>query len=128
MRPDDPLQKHFPRLRPDQKKALTKLGITTVRDLLYHFPARYEAAGPTGTIAGAAAGSEVTLYGTIRKPEAQEVLEEQAPHGEAWLEDASGKIKIRWFSQPYMAKMLHDGMVVKAQGKIAGTAASPYLG
>ncbi len=69
MNQDDIIDKHFTRLRPEQKKALKKLGIKTVRDLLYHFPARYESAGQTGTIAGVAAGAEVTLYGTVRKPD-----------------------------------------------------------
>lgn len=122
-----PLSEHFTRLKPDQKKALAKLGIHTVRDLLYHFPARYEAAGPTGTIGSATAGSDVTLYGTIRKPEAKRGWKSKRPMGEAWLEDASGRMKLRWFSQPYIAKSLADGMVVKATGKIAGTGDKIYL-
>ena len=32
-----------------------------------------------------------------------------------------------WFSQPYIAKTLHDGMVVKVSGKVAGTGAKVYL-
>src|SRR3989344_2506403 len=127
MNVEDSIDKHFTRLKPEQKRALAKLGIRTIRDLLYHFPARYESSGPTGTIAGATAGSEVTLYGTIRKPEAKKSWKTKRPMGEAWLEDASGRIKIRWFSQPYIAKMLHDGMVVKATGKIAGSEKSIYL-
>lgn len=121
------LTTYFPRMKPDQKKALEKLGIRSVRDLLYHFPARYENTGPTGTIAGATTGSEVTLYGTIRKPEAKKSWKTKRPMAEAWLEDASGRIKLRWFSQPYIAKMLQDGMVVRATGKITGTGASLYL-
>jgi ATP-dependent DNA helicase RecG len=127
MQPADPIAEHFPRLKPDQKKALERLGIRTVRDLLYHFPARYEAAGPTATIGSITAGSEVTLYGTIRKPEAKKAWKSKRPMGEAWLEDASGRMKLRWFSQPYIAKSLQDGMVVKASGKIAGTGKSLYL-
>lgn len=127
MNPEDPLSTHFTRLKPDQKRALEKLGIRTVLDLLYHFPARYEAAGPTGTIASASAGSDVTLYGTIRKPEAKKAWKSKRPMGEAWLEDASGRMKLRWFSQPYIAKSLNDGMVVKASGKIAGTGDKVYL-
>ncbi len=123
----DPIVLHFPRLRPDQRKALEKLGLRTIRDLLYHFPARYEAAGPTGTIAGASSGNDVTLYGTVRNPVAKKAWKSRKPIGEAWLEDASGKIKMMWFGQPYMAKMLTDGMVVKATGKIAGTGAKAYL-
>ncbi|MDB5265532.1 MAG: recG [Parcubacteria group bacterium] len=127
MKPTDLVTQHFTRLRTDQKSALTRLGIRTIRDLLYHFPARYEAAGPTGTVAAVTPGTEVTLYGTIRKPEAKKSWKSKRPMAEAWLEDASGRIKLMWFSQPYMAKMVADGMVVKATGRIAGTAAKMYL-
>ena len=106
MIPGDPIKKHFPRLKPDQERALAKLGIRTIRDLLYHFPARYENAGPTGTIAGATAGTEVTLYGTVRKPDVRKTWKSRRPIAEAWLEDNSGKIKMMWFSQPYIAKSI----------------------
>lgn len=124
---NEPIEKHFTRLKPDQKRALHKLGIRTVRDLLYHFPARYENAGPTGTIVGVSAGTEVTLYGTVRKPDIRRTWRSRRPIAEAWLEDASGKIKMMWFSQPYIAKTLHDGMVVKVRGRVAGTGAKVYL-
>ncbi len=127
MLPSDPIEKHFTRLKPEQKRALAKLGIKTIRDLLYHYPARYEAAGPAGTIAGANIGGEVTLYGTIRKPETKKAWKSRRPMAEAWLEDASGRIKLRWFSQPYIAKTLADGMVVKVHGKVTGSTGSLYL-
>ncbi|MDB5265266.1 MAG: recG [Parcubacteria group bacterium] len=127
MHPETPVTTIFTRLKPDQKRALTKLGITTARDLLYHFPARYEAAGPTGTVAGITPGADVTLYGTIRKPEVRKAWKSRRPIAEAYLEDASGKIKLMWFSQPYIAKSLHDGMVVKITGKVAGTAGKIYV-
>ena len=66
MNADDLIEHHFTRLKPEQKRALKKLGIRTIRDLLYHFPARYESSGDVGTIAGVSAGAEVTLYGTVR--------------------------------------------------------------
>ena len=123
----DLIEQHFPRMKPDQKRALHKLGIRTIRDLLYHFPARYENAGPTGTITGVTSGTEVTLYGTVRKPDIRKTWKSRRPIAEAWLEDNSGKIKMMWFSQPYIAKTLHDGMVVKVSGKIAGEGAKMYL-
>lgn len=123
----DPITTHFTRLRADQKSALARLGIHTVRDLLYHLPARYEAAGPTATVAAVAPGTDVTLYGTIRKPETKKAWKSRRPMAEAWLEDASGRIKLMWFNQPYIAKSLADGMVVKASGKIAGTDKKMYL-
>ena len=59
----------------------------------------------------------MTLYGTVRKPDIRKTWKSRRPIAEAWLEDASGKIKMMWFSQPYIAKTLHDGMVVKVSGK-----------
>ena len=125
--PEDTIEKHFTRLKSEQKRALHKLGIRTVRDLLYHFPARYESSGSVGTIAGATSGTDVTLYGTIRKPDIRKTWKSRRPIAEAWLEDASGKIKMMWFSQPYIAKTLHDGMVVKISGRVAGEGAKVYL-
>lgn len=127
MKPDDQVTDHFTRLRPEQKKALGKLGIRTIRDLLHHYPARYETSGPTGTIAGATYGSDITLIGTIRKPETKKLWKSRRPAAEAWLEDASGRVKLRWFSQPYIAKMLVDGQVVKVSGKVAGAPGKIYI-
>ena len=124
---EDTIDKHFIRLKPEQKRALHKLGIRTIRDLLYHFPARYESSGDVGTIAGVTAGAEVTLYGTVRKPDIRRTWKSRRPIAEAFLEDASGKIKMMWFSQPYIAKTLHDGMVVKVSGRVAGTGTKVYL-
>ncbi|HVW71653.1 MAG TPA: OB-fold nucleic acid binding domain-containing protein, partial [Candidatus Paceibacterota bacterium] len=120
MQERDLVEKHFTRLKPDQKKALHRLGVRTIRDLLYHFPHRYEASGPTGTIAGAQAGTEVTLYGTVRKPDVRKAWKSRRPIAEAWLEDASGRMKMMWFNQPYIAKTLHDGMVVRVTGRVSG--------
>jgi len=127
MSPEDVIEKHFTRLKSEQKRALHKLKIRTIRDLLYHFPSRYERSGSVGTIAGISAGAEVTLYGTIRKPDIRKTWKSRRPIAEAWLEDASGKIKMMWFSQPYIAKTLHDGMVVKVSGRVAGEGSKIYL-
>lgn len=127
MQPEDSIEQHFTRLRPDQKRALHKLGIRTIRDLLYHFPARYESSGSVGTIAGVAGGTEVTLYGTVRKPDVRKTWKSRRPIAEAFLEDASGKIKMMWFSQPYIAKTLRDGMVVRVSGRVAGEGGKIYL-
>lgn len=127
MQPSDGIEKLFTRLKPEQKRALKKLGVATLRDLLYHFPSRFENAGPTGTSAGVSPGAQVTLYGTIRKPETRKTWKSRRPIAEAKLEDAAGTIKLMWFSQPYIAKTLHDGMVVKVTGRVAGTAEKPYV-
>ncbi|MHB1769490.1 MAG: ATP-dependent DNA helicase RecG [Minisyncoccota bacterium] len=127
MDPEDAVALGFTRLTSDQKRALAKLGIRSIRDLLYHFPARYENAGATGTIGSVTSGADVALYGTVQKPAIRKTWKSRRPVAEAWLMDASGKIKMMWFSQPYIAKTLHDGMQVKVTGRVAGAGAKLYL-
>src|SRR3989344_4361583 len=70
MSPEDMLDNHF-RLTPLQKSALKKLHVATVRDLLYHFPARYEAAGSSGEAARLVPGTKVALIGALTKLKAK---------------------------------------------------------
>ncbi|MBP9749801.1 MAG: ATP-dependent DNA helicase RecG [Candidatus Pacebacteria bacterium] len=121
MLPNEPVTQHF-RLQDVQKRALKRLKIETLRDLLYHVPARYERAGDHKTIAGLVAGQDTILYGTLRKPEARKSWKSRRPMSEAWLEDGTGKVKLMWFNQPYIAKMYGDGLMVKVSGKVEGTA------
>ncbi len=122
---ESPITDHF-RLQEDQKRALRRLKLHTIRDLLYHFPARYERAGDQTTVAGLVPGNDVILYGTIRKPETRRAWKSKRPMSEAWLEDGTGKVKLMWFNQPYIAKMLTDGVMVKISGRVEG-GSSPYV-
>ncbi len=119
------MQTHFRLIEP-QKRALTRLGINTIRDLLYHFPARYERSGDQKTVAGLEVGTDAILYGTLRKPETRKSWKSKRPMSEAWLEDGTGKVKLMWFNQPYIAKMYTEGMMVKVTGRVEG-GASPYI-
>lgn len=53
------------RLSEDQKKALTRLNLNTVEDLLYHFPARYSQYVESSNIAEAPLGEKGSWYGVI---------------------------------------------------------------
>jgi ATP-dependent DNA helicase RecG len=125
--PGDAIETLFPRLKPEQRRALARLRIATLEDLLYHFPSRYERAGPASAIANLAPGAQATLYGVLRKPEARKAWRSRRPIAQAWLEDASGRIKLIWFSQPYIAKSLAEGEAVKVSGRVAGSAGKAYL-
>ena len=43
------------------------------------------------------------------------------------VEDGTGKIKVVWFNQPYIAKMLPEGAFVKAEGKVSERKGELYL-
>src|SRR3989344_9564962 len=121
-----PLSEHF-RLIDAQKSALSKLGIKTVRDLLYHFPSRYEAGGDAAQIAGLVSGQEASIIGTLEKLETKKGWKSRIPMSEGYLRDSTGRIKLRWFNQPYIAKMYADGTLVKAVGKVSGSEGKIYL-
>ncbi len=122
----DPLEKHF-RLQDAQKKALARLGLTTIRDILYYFPVRYTNVSEIKLVRDVVAGDSVTLYGRIGKLKTKKAFRSKMPMGEAVLEDSSGSIKVMWFNQAYMAKMVHDGDMVELSGKIASGKQGLYL-
>ena len=122
----NPITDHF-RLIDTQKAALRKLGIKTLRDLLYHFPSRYDVGGDEAQIAGLVSGQEASIIGTLEKLETKKGWKSRIPMSEGYLRDSTGRIKLRWFNQPYIAKMYADGTLVKAVGKVSGSADKIYL-
>jgi ATP-dependent DNA helicase RecG len=125
MEQNDLLTKHF-RLTPMQLSGLKKLGITTIRELLYHFPVRYDQGGSESAITGVTPGVSATIFGTIGKLDTRRSWKRKIPVGEAMITDSSGSIKVMWFHQPYLAKKFHEGQFVKAVG-IVGGKDKPYL-
>ncbi|HUD02449.1 MAG TPA: ATP-dependent DNA helicase RecG [Candidatus Paceibacterota bacterium] len=126
MRLTDPLSNTF-RLADAHKAALARLGITTVRDLLYHFPFRYEQAGGEAAVAGLTLGMEASIIGVLEKMETKKSWKSRIPVSEGYVRDSSGRVKCRWFNQPYIAKMYIDGTRVRAVGKVSGSAGKLYL-
>lgn len=118
MESTDILEKSF-RLNPLQKKALQKLGIKNIRDILYHFPARYGNISEIKKIAELTPGDEATIYGKIISAKTSKAYRKKIPIGEAMIEDDTGKIRATWFHQAYMAKILAPGNLVKLSGKAA---------
>lgn len=127
MKPSEGIERLFPRLKPEQKRALTRLGIHSIRDLLYHFPTRYESSEGIRTIGELVVGETTTLYGTLKGAKAKKTWKTRTPSAEAYLEDGSGRVKVMWFRQPYMAKMAEHAGFVKITGKVAGTPEKPYI-
>ena len=125
MNPTDLIEKHF-RLVPTQKTALKRLGLATIEDLLRHIPARYDHAGGSGSVSALVSGQQVTLYGTLSKLTAKKLWKSKRTATEGWFEDGTGRIKVMWFNQPYIAKMAPQGVVVRLTGTVAGKE-KPYI-
>lgn len=114
------------RLTKDQKSALRRLNLHTIRDLLYHFPARYEDTAQRGSAASLIHGEKVTLYGRLTKVEAKKLWKSRVPAAEGTFEDGSGRARVLWFHQPYMAKMAPLNQPIALTGMVAGKD-RPYI-
>ncbi|QSH39307.1 ATP-dependent DNA helicase RecG [Candidatus Kaiserbacteria bacterium] len=120
MQPQDELTQHF-RLIKTQKAALEKLGIHTVQDLLFHFPSRYEDVGAARRIIDVVPNETVTVYGELMNLEKKLAWKTKRYMVEGTLTDATGSIGLKWFNQPYAAKMFEHAKFVKVTGKPTGT-------
>jgi len=119
MQPHDELTKHF-RLIKQQRAALEKLGIRTLRDLLFHFPNRYEDVGEARRIIDITPNETVTVYGELTDIEKKLAWKTKRYMVTATLSDATGSVGVRWFNQPYAEKMFAHAKYVKVTGKPTG--------
>jgi len=102
--------RNLPRLR--------RLGITTVHDLLWHLPARYEDFSRMTPIADIQPDEKVHIQGEIVKIDSKYIFPRRMTITTAIVKDDSGAIKAVWFNQPYIANTLVEGSHVS----LAGTA------
>ncbi len=107
------------RLVPSQKAALKKLGIETIKDLLYHFPARYGDTSETRNISSLSKGDVAVIFGKINNLKTSKGFKTKIAMADAWVFDDSGKIHCVWFNQPYLAKMTPEGAMVRVEGKVS---------
>lgn len=126
MKKTDPIAQHF-RVDAPHQKALKQLHIHTIEELLYHLPARYEDIAEIQSVAGLHKDQEAVVYGQIGGLKARKAWKSRKPIAEGWIEDGSARIKVMWFNQPYLAKMLQDGMYVKLAGKVTGSEGKLYI-
>jgi len=123
---NSPIEKEF-RLKEDQKKALTRAGLSTIEDLLYYFPSRYNNISEVKKIKDLKVGDETNIYGKIVSAKTTKAYRKKIPIAEAVIEDDTGKIKAVWFNQAYIAKMFKVGEFVKLAGKITDGKSGIYI-
>jgi len=117
MPPDSPIEKSF-KLTPYQKKSLEKFGIKDLNDLLHFFPVKYGVSFPRRQISELQNEEKVTVYGILSELKTGKTWKTHKPFAKATLADGTGKIKITWIHQPYIAKMFKENSLVKISGKV----------
>jgi ATP-dependent DNA helicase RecG len=97
---------------------LKKLGIKTLRNLLWHFPARYEDYRDQTAIADIEPGQRVSIQGEVVKITNRQIFPRHMIVTTAIVKDDSGAINAVWFNQPYIANSLAEGTIVSMAGKV----------
>ena len=96
---------------------LARLGITTIRDLLLFFPRRYEDFSTITPIAFVRPGVKTTVRGRIYDIGAHQTKYKRMALTEAILGDDSGRLRVVWFNQPWLARSLHKGDEIFVAGE-----------
>ncbi len=103
-------------------KRLSRLGINTIRELLYLFPHRYDDFSSLKTIDKLEYGEDVTIIGTV-----WETQQRTSRRGQnlvtSTVSDGTGVVQATWFNQPYLVKRLKPGKQIVISGKV-----DEYLG
>ena len=123
---DEPI-KNYLNLKPAQEKTLEKFGILTVRDLLWHFPARYENVLPVKSIADLSKGDKAEVSGKIIASKLGKTWKKKLRIAEIELSDGTGVIRAVWFHQPYIANALKKGVNASIFGTVQEDRRGSYV-
>ncbi len=100
-----------------KKKPLEKIGITTLKDLLYYPPTRYEMYPDPKPIGKTLDGEDVVIEGKVATINNQ-YLKRKLSIQKATIWDDTGEIECVWFNQIYIAKIIHEGDTLRVTGKV----------
>lgn len=102
---------------PRQAERLARLGLHTVRDLLYFFPRRYDDFSSLKPINRLEYGEEVTVVAQVWEAGTRQTRGGSTLF-KAILSDGTGFIEATWFNQPYLAERIRPGQQIVVSGKV----------
>ena len=94
-----------------------KLGVRTIRDLLYFFPRRHLDFSQRKSISSLTEGKEETIVANVW--EARLTGFGKRKHTEAIVGDDTGNIRVVWFNNPWVAKSLKPNSRIVISGRVA---------
>lgn len=95
-----------------------KLGVSTIRDLIYHFPHKHNDFRATVPIAHLVPGAEQTTIGVVWETSVKK-LGPRRQNTEAIIGDETGNMRAVWFNNPYMARTLKPQQRVALSGRVS---------
>lgn len=109
----------LPRVGTKVAVTLKKIGLITVRDLLWYFPFRYEDFRRLANVADVRLHDQVTVKVRIELIANKKSFRTRRTFTECLARDDSGTLRVMWFNQPFIVQNLHPGDTVFLSGKIS---------
>lgn len=106
-------------IAPRYLAAFKRLNISTVRDLLYHFPSRYEDYSHVYRIAELEPNQDATVQGEVYEVTGRKTWRRTYYVTEAVITDGEDSIRAVWWNQPYLKNTLRPGLKANFSGKVS---------
>jgi len=94
-----------------------KLGVKTIRELLYFFPHRHLDYSQKKSVSQLTEGEEETIIANVWQ--AQEIRPGGRRSTEAIVGDETGNVRVVWFNNPYLAKKLAPNTRLVISGRVS---------
>jgi len=107
---------------PRQSERLGRLGVQTIRDMLYLFPHRYDDYSQLKPVNRLEHGEDVTLIAQVKEAHVRQTRSGGSLF-KVILSDGTGSIEVTWFNQPYLADKIRRGRQIVVSGQV-----DEYLG
>ena len=107
----------LPRVGPIFARKFEKLGVRTIEDLFYHVPSHYLDYSLVTTINRLHPDETATIHAKVVY--ITNVFSKRGIRMQIGsVEDATGKIMVVWFNQPFLIRTLYPGRTVSISGKV----------
>lgn len=106
----------LPNIGPSYAQKLAKLGVSSIRDLLYLLPHRYDDFSQLRTMDRVKWGEEVTVIGTVWNVKSRLIGDERKLII-AVVGDGTAEMQMSWFN-PFVEHRLHPGHAYTFSGKV----------
>jgi len=106
---------------PRTAEKLSSLGITTVRDMFYHFPREYDDRRKSKQISQLINGEKITVFGNLAGSPKLLRLRSKKTILSASIKDSTGMLNITFFNRPYLKEQLLAGSKVMVNGVVKKT-------
>jgi ATP-dependent DNA helicase RecG len=106
---------------PRRAADLQRAGLSTIEDLLYRFPTRYEDRGHFQTIASLKPGVAAAVAGEVLSCGVRPTRRPRFRIFEMLVRDLTGSLRAVWFNQPFLNDVFHPHQRVILFGKLEVT-------